>query len=222
MATALVKPVKTRPRTLGRLTGPQQVFLSELQADPKFNATEAARRAGYEHPAVAASKLLNNPLIKAALGHALHKRQEKLAVKAEDLLQVLSTAAMLDPLELGDYCEDDGTIVVKRLDELPEHIRRCLEVVCITKSRKIVLKPIGKAYAIEMLMRHLGMFNDKLTVESKTSIDWDKLAAPLSEMETIEVRLIEHDNKSQENAAEEPEEIKEASYTVKELVDADD
>jgi len=85
MATTLIDSRKNGYDP-NKLTDQQKAFVMELLASENFCMTEAARNAGYKHPAQAANKLLKNKNIKAALG----KAQREVAKKIGDIVNCKS------------------------------------------------------------------------------------------------------------------------------------
>lgn len=188
MSTSLVDP-KRRGRKLNKLTTAQQTFCHEMAADPQFNGTAAARKAGYKHPPQAANKLLNTRAVQAYLGKVLHERQERCQLTADEVLEHLGEALFLDPLELFSS-NPEGTITVKSLDDVPIAVRRCITKI---KSKKRVtqdgatettleIELMSKDAAMTNAMKHLGLLspdgtNVNLNVGG-SSIDFDELCQP--------------------------------------------
>jgi phage terminase small subunit len=142
----------------------QRRFVREYLID--LNATQAAIRAGYasKHADVAGSQLLGNPKIKAAVDAQKKRREEKLEIKADDVLRELLRVARSDIAELYD---EDGQL--KPVHEMPENARRAiagLEVEEASERHGIIrkVKLWSKPQALEALGKHLKLFTDVVEV----------------------------------------------------------
>lgn len=175
---------KIQPRQYGavkkleKLNPLQRLFIEEMLADPGMSATEAVKRAGYKtkNPSKQATDLLKNPLIQQVLGRRLKERIDRVEVTQDDVLRFLYNALMLDPLDLFN-AEEDGTITLKQLNDIPQDIRRLItKLKC--KSRPVgddggvemrfELEWVSKEMVLNLCMRHLGMLQ---TVETKGDVN---------------------------------------------------
>ena len=193
MSTHLVVDRKNGAN-LSKLTTQQQRYVLELINDPAFNGVQAATRAGYTNPAVASCKLMKKPAILAMLGKEQARRGAALRLTAEDLLRELSYQAMRDPIDL---CDEKGVIIVDDMRKLPERIRRCIDFLKVRQihdaegnvvGQTIELKLTPKMVAIELAMKHFGMFAPQ-EVNVKTVIDWDALYSSPQTTDPIETKL---------------------------------
>lgn len=123
MTTRKIKP-RSRGGNAETLTIKQRVFVEELMADENFNATKAAKKAGYTSPS-APAKLLGQPTVQAIIGKALQARITRCQLTADAVLEHLATALFLDPLQLFERTPD-GSYVVRTLEDVPEKVRRCI------------------------------------------------------------------------------------------------
>jgi phage terminase small subunit len=175
-----------------QLTIRQQMFVREYAADPKFNATEAARKCGYSNPAKEAGKLLSNPLVQRELSKVLHKRAEKVGINAERVLRELSYIGCLDP---GAMFNDEGQVMP--IKDMPQHVRRAIKAVKVRQrtnqdgeiETRIDVELHPKIAALELIAKHLGMLNDKLRVEHGLTDDF--LSKLLSHAETTPTEVID-------------------------------
>lgn len=193
MATHMITE-RQRGAKIEKLTTQQQTFVLELLNDPTFNATAAAERAGYSNPAVASCKLMKHKGIAAILGKEQARRNDALRLDANALLCELSYQALRDPIDL---CDDKGMIIVDDLRRLPERIRRCIDSLKVRQihdaegnvvGQTIELKLTPKMLAIELAMKHFGMFAPQ-EVDVKMKVDWDALYGAPTRSDPIEVRL---------------------------------
>jgi len=194
MGSGLIKKSK-RGANAKRLSTNAQVFVAELLNDNLFNPTAAAKRAGYAAPSVAANKLMKDKRIQAILGKALRDRLERLEMNGDTLLRELAYCALRDPIDL---CNENGQIDVDDLRKIPERIRRCIDSIKIKEStddkgnveRTIELKLTSKLAAIEIAMKHHGMFAPEQHQVTMTSINWDDLCKEGKVEDVIEAETL--------------------------------
>lgn len=187
MSSKRIQPSK-RGASDKDLTPNQRLFVESLLADEKFNATRAAKAAGYKNPSHAVTQLLSKPAIAAIIGKAIYKRSEKLGLKAEDVLEHLANVLYLDPIELFEQ-GDDGSFRVKTLDEIPAHIRRCItKLKCkvrttdIGSESYIEIELMSKDQALPLVMKHLGIISPEGNAVN-VNVGQDIVAALLRQVE---------------------------------------
>lgn len=159
---------------MSALTPKQERFVQEYLID--LNATQAAIRAGYAKPNahVQGFQLLNKTLVAQAISAAQQKRQERTEITQDRVLQELARIAFFDLRKL--YREDGSMKAINELDADSAAVLASVEVV----ENKVVgqegdassleyvkkAKIFDKGAALTLAMRHLGMLNDKLTVDA--------------------------------------------------------
>lgn len=146
----------------------QRKFVAEYLTD--LNATQAALRAGYS-PKTAHQQgyaLLRNPDVQAAITTATEQRAKRTAVTADKVVMALDEIAFAD---IGETIrvDDDGRVTVRKLDDLPVSVRRCISEITqkttevVTQDGRTIekvqlsVKFHSKTAALKMLMDHLGM-----------------------------------------------------------------
>lgn len=179
MRTSKLKPSKRgiSSKTLNQLTTQQQIFIKELLASKDFNASEAARKAGYKHPGTVATKLLNNKLVAAAIGKAIYERSAKLDITAERVLQELARIAFVNPQEMFT---SQGTLL--EISAMSEDTARAISGFDVevrttnygeeeTVTTTIKPRMWNKLEALKLLMAHLGLTlpGDKLKLEGSVN-----------------------------------------------------
>ena len=150
------------------LNAKQEAFVNEYLID--LNATQAAIRAGYS-PKTAGSQafdLLKKPEIQVLIAARQHERQKRTEITQDRVLQELYRLAFVD---VRKFFNADGS--PKKIHELDDDAAAALngfEVndimagdVHIGETKKFKL--VEKKGAIELLMRHMGMLNDKLKLQ---------------------------------------------------------
>lgn len=129
-----------------KLTNKQRAFIDAYCSVSNFNATDAARQAGYKHPEVQGSQNL-----------------EKLSTEIAQRLQELkekSGASIMAQQEVAERLSRfaDGSLMVKQL----------------ANNSKLVEAPVApkdQLKALELLGKSYGMFVDKKEVNGNLDID---------------------------------------------------
>lgn len=140
----------------------QKRFVSEYIID--LNAKQAAIRAGYSPKGAEpqASRLLSNAKIQVEIAKAMEDRGKRTGITQDRVLAELSAIAFA---KATDYVEvdDDGSVKIKPTAELTDEQKKAIASIK-EGANGIEIKLTDKTKALEMLSRHLGLFNDKLNV----------------------------------------------------------
>lgn len=159
------------------LTAQQLLFAKEYQID--FNATAAAKRAGYSEKtaSAAASRLLLKSKIAALIQDGMTKRVRQIDIKAD---AVLAEVAAIAFARIGDFVNWDGkSLTVIPKDSLPEGADAVLSEVSqmITpNTTRVSVKMHDKVACLDKLMRHF-----KLYPSGETTFNFNNLAEQLDE-----------------------------------------
>lgn len=167
-----------------KLTDKQKTFVEEYLVD--LNATQAAIRAGYSERSAhnIASRLLKRDDIKDAIREAMHERSERTKVTADRVILEISRVAFAN---MSDYAAWAGnTLVIKDSATLSEDAIAGIAEVTEHRSEMgstIKFKLHDKIKALEMLCKHLGLYDDGAHVtvnqniqEQHTNIDVSQLS----------------------------------------------
>lgn len=161
------------------LTDKQRRFVAEYTID--YNATRAAKVAGYKNPKAQGAVLLKKTAIARAIGKIQKGNLEEAILSKEEIIAELSTIAMRDPL---DMCNEEGIFVIDDMRKIPADIRRAIDGIRVKQryddegnviGQEFELKLVGKATAFRMLMEHFGMFAPQKHEISVGPIDWENL-----------------------------------------------
>lgn len=197
---------KTVTRTAlasANLTDQQRIFVLELMANHDFNPTEAAKKAGYKNPSVQASRLLAKPEIAKFLKQKQTRREQKLEIKAERVVQELANMAFRN---IKDFCDEDGRIRTDNLHAIPDHAAVAIDGI---KQRhdtywdgehqhEVVtyeLKLVPKLAAIEALMKHMGIDKPQASTEGEQEVNtrpivnWDEYYAASQADDPVEAEI---------------------------------
>ena len=122
-----------------KLSAKMQLFVDEYFVD--FNGTAAVKRAGYRssNPNKLATKLLNHPLVSAAVAEKKKERQEKTELSAEYVIQKLIAIAERNE-------EGNPTAALRSLELLGKHLG-------LYRDRQEISGPDGAAIQMEQQVK---------------------------------------------------------------------
>lgn len=156
---------------MAKLTDKQKKFVEEYLID--LNATQAAIRAGYkksEYTDTNANKLLENTRIAEAIAKAIAERSRRTGISQDRVVNELAKIAFVNMLDVVD---EEGRI----RSTASEDDLACIESIKHKESSSIngdsterEVKIASKLKALELLGKHLGMWNDKLDVNMNVPI----------------------------------------------------
>lgn len=160
------------------MTKKQKLFCEEYLID--LNATQAAIRAGYSPETAGAigAENLKKPQIQKAIARAMADRSRRTGVNADRVVMELAKIAFVNAADVIDA--DDATL---KTDATQEDLAAVQSVKVKTFGEDGVereIKLADKIKALELLGRHLGMFNDRLRLDAK--LDTGKLDSILSQL----------------------------------------
>lgn len=137
-----------------KLTTMRKLFVKEIIID--WNATKAAERAGFSKKTARSigSELLTFPNIQEAIAKEIEKRSERTEITAD---MVLKQIARLGNYDIRKIYTDDGSL--KPVQELDDETAAAIQGIDFNKKDKTVkVKLSDKRAALELLGRHLGIF----------------------------------------------------------------
>jgi hypothetical protein len=169
--SATLNLIQAVARSKTPLTTKQALFVAEFCQD--FNATDAARRAGYSRNVARVQGLenLQKPAVQAAIGARLKPRLKRLGLSLDSALEEYRWMAFVRP---GPYFQDaDGELLP--LSEWPKGERQaCISLLALKRQ---ALKDV-----LEYL-RHAGVYGqpdptpvNNLTVNNVTVVPLSKLS----------------------------------------------
>lgn len=149
---------------MAKLTQKQQRFVEEYLID--LNATQAAIRAGYSVKTAneQGSQNLAKLSIQSAIAEAMAERSKRTGVNQDRVVQELARIAFVKATDIVDA---EGRIKESATDD----DLACIEVIKHEKftgeagiSERFEIRISSKLKALEMLGKHLGMWDDKQNV----------------------------------------------------------
>lgn len=149
---------------MAKLTKKQQLFVDEYLID--LNATQAAIRAGYsvESARDIGCENLTKPNIQQAIAKEMAERSKRTGVNQDRVVLELAKIAFV---KMTDIVDDEGRIKSDATDD----DLACIESVKFKESYSDTgsmtereVKIASKMKALELLGKHLGMWNDKIDV----------------------------------------------------------
>ena len=152
------------------MTKKQKIFADEYLID--LNATRAYRVAypsikKDEAAAVNGSKLLRNTKVQEYISERMQERQQRTEVTQDMVVKELAAIAFA---RATDYVEirNNGvcsTVVIKPTEDLSDQQTRAIAGIK-EGANGIEIKLNDKEKALELLGRHLGMWNDRLDIKT--------------------------------------------------------
>lgn len=137
------------------------------------NGERAAQHAGYRGGSSTASKLLTDSRIRGEI-QRLMKRQMTLkserptGQKASDVINLVEDIAFANPLELL-VRGDDGKVRYKRLEDIPDQLKRAIKSVRIdAKSGEVVVELMDRWAALLQLAKFHGLGSKILPGDGRT------------------------------------------------------
>lgn len=144
------------------LTPKQRKFVSEYLVD--LNATQAAIRAGFSQKTARAQgqRLLTNVYIANAIAAAQAKREKRTEITQDRVVQELARIAFGNSRSVMSW--GPGGLVLRNSNDLNEDEAALVSEVRETTTKdggSMALKTHDKLKALELLGKHLGMFEKK-------------------------------------------------------------
>jgi len=149
---------------MARMTNKQRLFVQEYLID--LNATQAAIRSGYSVATAQqmGSENLSKPVIQQEIAKAMAERSKRTGVNQDRVVLELARLAFV---KMTDIVDNEGKIK----DTATEDDLSCIEGIKYkhsdTDSGYSVEREVkigSKLKALELLGKHLGMWNDKIDV----------------------------------------------------------
>lgn len=162
------------------LTPKQQRFVDEYLVD--LNATQAAIRAGYSEKTAhqIGAETLIKPDVQQAIQSAMKARSQRTQIDQDWVLQRLAILANAKATDLSSW--DEGGVYLKdskdltpeqaylvsevTLDETIKESKSGDELVLHRQKRLKQVSDTAKLKALELIGKHIGLFNDKLTLSN--------------------------------------------------------
>lgn len=144
------------------LTDKQRKFVSEYLVD--LNATQAAIRAGYSAKTAdrIGPELLGKTCVREAVEAAQKRREKRTEITQDRVLNELARVAFGNSRAVMSW--GPGGLVLRNSDELTEDEAALVSEVRETTTKdggSMALKTHDKMKALELLGKHLGMFDKK-------------------------------------------------------------
>lgn len=149
---------------MAKLNAKRQRFVDEYLID--LNATQSAIRAGYSAKTAneQGARLLANASVQEAISKAMAERSKRTGINQD---RVVLELARLGFVKITDVVDSHGKIK----EDATEDDLACIESVKYKSSESETgssvereVKIASKLKALELLGKHLGMWNDKLDV----------------------------------------------------------
>jgi len=145
--------------SVAKLTDKQKRFVDEYMVD--LNATAAARRAGYKDPNIGRQLITKNN-VSAEIQKHQAKLRGRLEITQDRVVTELARIAFADRGAFARVTDDGSRVTLTDTDRLTEDQRAALAGVKETKYG-IEVSTYDKVRALELLGKHLGMFDAQST-----------------------------------------------------------
>lgn len=150
------KAVIERGGNVNDLNDMQKRFCDEFLKD--FNATEAAKRAGYKSHSAASqgSRLLKNDKVQVYLSKRKKDRQKRTEVTQDRIVEGLAKIAFGDIRDILTWDSETGRVYLRTPDEIDGTM---IDEIKETENG-LVVKRTDRMKAYEMLARHIGLYDN--------------------------------------------------------------
>lgn len=184
------------------MTPKQSRFVDEYLID--LNATQAAIRAGYS-PRTAGAQgeaLLKNPEVAQFVKFEMDERSKRTRVTADRVIEELSRIAFFD---IRKAFRPDGTLM--SVDEMDQDARAVIVSLDVhdlhdregnPTGRMSKVKLADKLGALTLLMRHMGLLNDKLKIQGDADNPLVLLIKEIqgNAIKPVPTHLLEHEDRT--------------------------
>ena len=175
------------------MTKKQKLFVDEYLKD--LNATRAYKKVyknikNEDTAATNGSRMLRNAKVMEEIQKRMDERSKRTEITQDKVLKEIAKLAFTDRTEIVSVGIREinnkryQTVIIKNFRELSEEQKACISGVKETKNG-IEITFYNKEKALELLGRHLGMFNDKLQLSGEV-----KSNNPFAGLTTEELREI--------------------------------
>lgn len=159
------------------MTKKQKCFIEEYLID--LNATQAAIRAGYSTDTAYSigNENLKKPEVRACIDKAMAERSKRTGVNADRVVEELAKIAFVNPVDVIDT--EKATV---KKDAAPEDTAAIQSVKVKTFGEDGVereVKMADKLKALELLGKHLGMYQSNVNVQVESSPKLDDIMKQL-------------------------------------------
>lgn len=160
-----------------------EIFAQEVAKGAKLGA--AYITAGYKPNENNAARLKGNEVVLARIMEIQGRGAARAAASVDRIVQELERLSFSDLTEAIEFRRNK--IYVKDLKKLPPEVRACISSLKSTKDG-VEVKFYNKTPALEMLMRHKGMFKENIDLKVElTLVDLINASYPAP------ANVIEHD-----------------------------
>lgn len=171
-----------------RLSPKMQLFVHEYVQD--FNASRAAKEAGYSSSGQIGASLLNKPAIQKALRHLMKPILKQAKITQENTWQQAYNFLFYD---IAQYYDEDGNLTCA-IQDLPPELRQCITGVEVTPhydregnllKRTTRLRLVEKTSVLNLVMKALQLVKE----EHKHTFSIEMLYKEAAEPITVEAVL---------------------------------
>ena len=162
------------------MTKKQKLFVEEYLID--LNATQAAIRAGYSSETAGSigNENLKKPEIRARIDKAMANRSKRTGVNADRVVQELAKIAFVNAMDVID--QKTATVKEGASSDDTAAIQSVKVKTFGEDGLEREIKMADKIKALELLGKHLGMFEDKVKLSGSLETEKTKLDDLIGQM----------------------------------------
>lgn len=144
---------------VARLTDKQKRFVAEYLVD--LNATQAAKRAGYKDPNIGRQLITKNN-VSAAIQKAMSNRETRTEITQDKVLEEIARVAFANGADFARVVSKNGFQCVELVNTEDAPVEKRSAIAGIKEGKYgIEVSSYDKVRALELLGRHLGLFDGK-------------------------------------------------------------
>ncbi len=164
---------------MARLTDKQKRFVAEYLVD--LNATQAAKRAGYKDPNIGRQLITKNN-VSAAIQKAMSNRETRTEITQDKVLEELARVAFANGTDFARVVSKNGFQAVELVNTEDVPVEKRSAIAGIKEGKYgIEVSSYDKVRALELLGRHLGLFDGKGQTKNEVHPLVSDLAAAMKE-----------------------------------------
>lgn len=177
------------------MTDRQKLFCQQYLID--WNATQAAIRAGYSKKTAGKKgpDMLKVPRIKEYLDKAKAMIFAEAKVEQSRIIEELASIAFVNPRDFISW--KDGVLTILDSDDVPDEIMRAIAQIEESETKnghKITIKFHSKLESITLLMRHMGMLKEEVSLsggDKPIKVDHSKVEEARDKIKTLLEKKVE-------------------------------
>jgi len=162
---------KKSSKTKTQLSDKQKLFCDEYLKD--FNATRAYMKAynsmNEKSAGVEGYKNLRKPKVTEYIARRMKDRTKRTEIDQDYVVKKLKNIADANIKDIVEIDPENYSVIVKDINSIPDEVAYAINAIESTRDG-IRVKFCSKEKCLELLGKHLGMYQDNLNIKGKLSI----------------------------------------------------